>query len=185
MAKKSTSSLLPVLKRVWLLALPLLLRWWQSRQTPPRTVTTGRKSVPRTGGHGTPTPRPLPRRDAPPTKAKKKLLSNASMVDEQFRLRKSDVILTDRGTVVHLLPDDNDGSRHQRFLVEIARSDVTVKIAHNIDLAPRVPVSKGDRISFKGEYEYNELGGAVHWTHHDPKQWREGGWIDHAGVRYE
>ena len=125
----------------------------------------------------------MPRREAPPTKAKRRLVG--SSVAEQFRRKRSDVILEDRGTVVHLLPDDREGSRHQRFLVEVARSDVTIKIAHNIDLAPRVPVSKGDRIKFKGEYEYNELGGAVHWTHHDPKRWREGGWIQHRGKRYE
>ncbi len=210
MAKNEKKQTVGMLKQVLLLAMPLILRWWKSRQHDTRTVTTGRKTLPPGSGSGrrpvgkakrrppsppAPSPPPgrpgerdpshLPRRTSPPTKAKQPLLRRRSAVAEQFRKKKSDVILTDRGTVVHLLPDDNEGSRHQRFLVEVAKSDVTIKIAHNIDLAPRVPVSKGDRISFKGEYEYNELGGALHWTHHDPKQWRDGGWIDHAGVRYE
>jgi len=88
------------------------------------------------------------------------------------------------GVVVKLLPDDNDGSRHQRFLVELD-SDITIKIAHNIDLAPRVPCEEGDRVSFYGVYEWSDLGGTVHWTHHDPGGRHIDGWIEHEGERYE
>src|SRR5690606_18291591 len=42
------------------------------------------------------------------------------------------------GVVVRTLPDDNDGSRHQRFILELP-SGQTILIAHNIDLAPRIP----------------------------------------------
>ena len=35
--------------------------------------------------------------------------------------------------------DDNEGSRHQKFLVKIDNyPNITVLIAHNIDLAPRI-----------------------------------------------
>jgi len=110
---------------------------------------------------------------------------SASPVGRLHAQRQSDQIITDTGIIVKCLPDDNEGSRHQRLLVEVDRTDITVKVAHNIDLAPRVECREGDRITFKGEYEYNELGGAVHWTHHDPKKWREGGWIEVNGVRVE
>ena len=87
------------------------------------------------------------------------------------------------GKVVKLLKDDRDGSQHQRFLVEIA-PDITLLVAHNIDLAPRIPVAQGDAVTIKGEYVWNNRGGVLHWTHHDPKG-RKGGWVEVAGKRYE
>lgn len=89
------------------------------------------------------------------------------------------------GRVTRVLADDNNGSRHQRFIVEVAAGR-TVLIAHNIDLAPRVPsISVGDTVSFYGEYEWNDRGGVIHWTHHDPRGSHPGGWIEHQGRRYE
>ncbi|MEL6497165.1 MAG: DUF3465 domain-containing protein [Planctomycetota bacterium] len=86
--------------------------------------------------------------------------------------------------VVKLLPDDNEGSRHQLFLLALETGG-TVLVSHNIDLAPYVPVDEGDRVLVYGQYEWNDKGGVLHWTHHDPKKWREGGWIEHEGVKYE
>ena len=82
-----------------------------------------------------------------------------------------------------MLADDSEGSRHQRFIVRLP-NDHTVLIAHNIDLAQRVPLKMGDAVSFYGEYEWNDRGGVVHWTHHDPRNRREGGWIEHKGTTY-
>ena len=101
-----------------------------------------------------------------------------------FRDGESDVIVELEARVLRTLADDNEGSRHQRFILELSNGH-TVLVAHNIDLAERVPLSQGDRIEIKGEYEWSNQGGVIHWTHHDPKQWREGGWIKHDGVMYE
>lgn len=89
------------------------------------------------------------------------------------------------GVVVKVLPDDNKGSRHQKFILELS-SGQTILVAHNIDLAPRVSlISPGDVIAFNGEYEWNEKGGVVHWTHHDPDGRHEGGWLKAAGSTYQ
>jgi hypothetical protein len=97
---------------------------------------------------------------------------------------RSNVVVEVAGEVVHLLPDDRRGSRHQRFLLEFA-PDRRVLVAHNIDLAPRVEdLRKGDRVVVRGEFEWNDLGGVVHWTHHDPAGRRPGGWIRHRDHTY-
>ena len=98
----------------------------------------------------------------------------------------SDVMVEASGTVERLLSDDDVGSRHQRFIVRVSTNQ-TVLIAHNIDpdIGSRIDSLRvGDRVSFRGEYEWNELGGIVHWTHRDPDGDHPDGWIEHNGVRY-
>ncbi|MEX2495041.1 MAG: DUF3465 domain-containing protein [Woeseia sp.] len=87
------------------------------------------------------------------------------------------------GVVARLIPDDNDGARHQRLILDL-RNGQSVLIAHNIDLAARVPLGIGDRIRFRGLYEWNDLGGLVHWTHHDPLDIGEGGYIRYRRRTY-
>lgn len=87
------------------------------------------------------------------------------------------------GKVYKLLKDDLKGSKHQKFLIRIA-DDITLLVSHNIDLAPRAPIRKGDTVSIRGRYEWNHRGGVLHWTHHDPKGKKEGGWIQVEGQVY-
>lgn len=89
------------------------------------------------------------------------------------------------GVVSRILADDNDGSRHQRFILRLA-SGRTVLVAHNIDLARRIDeIQVGDKVAFNGEFESNERGGVIHWTHHDPAGYHEDGWLKHNGQTYE
>jgi hypothetical protein len=89
------------------------------------------------------------------------------------------------GTVTRVLSDDNDGSRHQRFILELS-SGRTLLIAHNIDLAPRVSsLRTGDTVAFYGEFETNSQGGVIHWTHRDPQGRHTDGWLEYKGQRYQ
>lgn len=102
-----------------------------------------------------------------------------------FEERSRGVQVRGSGTVTRILPDDNDGSRHQRFIVRLA-SGQTLMVAHNIDLAPRVAgLRQGDTVSFYGEYEWNAEGGVIHWTHDDPRGTHVAGWVEHNGRRYQ
>jgi hypothetical protein len=80
------------------------------------------------------------------------------------------------GFVRRLLSDDDDGSRHQRFIIGTGQRQ-TLLVAHNLELAERVPVGMGDRVYVRGLYEWNDLGGLVHWTHNDPMESEDGGWV--------
>ena len=95
----------------------------------------------------------------------------------------SDQMVETEARVTRVLSDDTNGRRHQRFLVDIAGHSVL--IAHNIDLAPRIPLRKHDRIRVRGEFEWNEKGGVIHWTHHDPQGRHPGGWIEHNGQKFQ
>lgn len=99
--------------------------------------------------------------------------------------REERVWMTLEGEVVKVLADDLEGSRHQRFLFDVAPGIPTLKLSHNIDLAPRVPMAEGDTFVTRGRYEWNEFGGVIHWTHHDPDGDIEGGWVEFDGERYE
>ncbi len=124
---------------------------------------------------------PGPRTEARPSASPPK---NDGAIERAFAQQRSDVLVEASGRVKKTLPDDNEGSRHQKFIVQLP-SGHTVLIAHNIDLAPRVPLDEGDTVTFAGEYEHTAQGGVVHWTHHDPGGRHKGGWIDHDGTRYE
>lgn len=102
---------------------------------------------------------------------------------QAFARKHSHVWLEGSGIVKKLLPDDNKGSRHQRFLVSVS-PEQTLLFVHNIDLAPRADLNAGDQLAFRGEYIYNPKGGIMHWTHHDPNG-KQGGWIKVNGQTYE
>ncbi len=108
-----------------------------------------------------------------------------SVLADAYRKQLSDLQVAAAGEVIKLLPDDDVGSRHQRFLLRLD-SGQTLLIAHNIDLAPRInSLRVGDRVAFNGEYEWNEHGGVIHWTHHDPAGRHEAGWLKHNGRTYQ
>ncbi|MCU7876157.1 MAG: DUF3465 domain-containing protein [Candidatus Thiodiazotropha sp. (ex Lucinoma borealis)] len=130
----------------------------------------------------------LLQRETPPQVNFPDLSRQAGSDDEitrAFQQRADEVQVHGKGTVFKLLSDDLDGSRHQRFLVRL-QSGITLLVAHNIDLAARIDtLESGDKVEFSGLYEWNQKGGVLHWTHHDPQGRHQGGWIKHEGKRYQ
>lgn len=117
--------------------------------------------------------------------------SNAVAVDDQnkimqaYQQQRSNVQVQAQGIVKAILPDDNEGSRHQKMILKL-ENGLTVLIAHNIDLAPRIEgLKKGDSVEFFGEYEYSQKGGVIHWTHHDPRGKHIDGWLKYQGKMYQ
>jgi len=104
-------------------------------------------------------------------------------LDEAIRDHASGPWVEGRGTVVRVLRDDLRGRQHQRFVLKLA-SGGTLLVAHNTQLARRVPVEEGEEVAFRGRYEWGARGGIVHWTHRDPRG-GSGGWLEVAGRRYE
>lgn len=111
------------------------------------------------------------------------LTDGAQSLQYAFDKKLNDEWIEATARVTRLLSDDQEGSAHQRFIVK-AGAGQSLLIAHNIDLAPRVPVAIGDRVRFRGVYEWNERGGVIHWTHHDPQGGSQGGYIEHQRKKY-
>jgi hypothetical protein len=106
-------------------------------------------------------------------------------LENAFANHRSNIQVSGQGTVVKLLPDDTEGSPHQRFIVRL-HSGQTVLMTHNIDLAPRIDsLHEGDTVAFYGEYVWNPKDGVIHWTHHDPQGSHPMGWIRHEGQTYQ
>lgn len=126
---------------------------------------------------------PSPVEGSPPEQQQPRATDQALENAYQTRARNHQV--RGSGTVTRLLADDNDGSRHQRFILRL-NSGRTLLVSHNIDLAPRIAsLQVGDAVEFNGEYEWNAKGGVLHWTHHDPQGNHEAGWIKHHDRVYQ
>lgn len=107
-----------------------------------------------------------------------------NVVIAAWEAQRSGVWMEIDGQIVRTLSDDNEGSRHQRFILDVGEGH-TVMVAHNIDLAERIPAGRGEQLELRGRYEWNEKGGVIHWTHHDPQGRHQGGWIRSRGEVYK
>jgi hypothetical protein len=108
----------------------------------------------------------------------------AEAIAGMFASGQSGEMVEFAGRVQRLLADDEIDPPHQRFILELDNGH-TVLIAHNLNLASRVPLKLWDSVRVRGEYEWNAQGGVVHWTHRDPGAGIQHGWIEFKGQRYE
>lgn len=109
-------------------------------------------------------------------------LDYSQALDAQSR-QAQNVTITVTGNVFRLLPDDRRGNPHERFLIKLPNG-TTVLIAHNINLAPYVPLAEGDLVTISGEFVWNPKGGVIHYTHRPTNVRHKGGYIDFNGKRY-
>jgi hypothetical protein len=109
-------------------------------------------------------------------------------IENDYAERRSVVEVTAEGVVTAVLPDDAGPSGpHQRFIIRLAGAaqTQTLLIDNNVTVGQRVPVTVSDDVTIHGEYIWNDQGGLIHYTHHDPAPGHEGGWIERNGVRYQ
>jgi hypothetical protein len=104
-----------------------------------------------------------------------------SNIAEIINARQSGKMVNFEARVIKLLRDDLKGDKHQKLIMKTGK--YTLLLAHNIDIAPRIPVKIGDKIGVQGEYEWNEQGGLVHWTHRSNNA-HPAGWINHKNIKY-
>ena len=113
------------------------------------------------------------------------VIDDQQKIMQAYQQQRSNIQVQAQGKVKAILPDDNQGSKHQKMILQL-ENGLTVLIAHNIDLAPKIEgLKKGDKVEFYGEYEYSPKGGVIHWTHHDPQGKHIDGWLKYQGRMYQ
>ncbi len=107
-------------------------------------------------------------------------------VERYYGEQRSTVEVTAEGVVTSVLADDSGPSgTHQRFIIRLAGATQTVLVDNNVTMGQRAPVAPHDDVIVHGEYVWNDQGGLIHFTHHDPAPSHEGGWIELNGLRYQ
>ncbi len=103
-----------------------------------------------------------------------------------YQKKLSKVPVETTGRVTHLLEDDLQGRRHQRFRMRTPQGQ-RLLIAHDLQAAGRVKLEIGMQVRVRGEYLWNLQGGIIHKTHRSPDNPALNGWIEApaAGRRYE
>jgi hypothetical protein len=112
--------------------------------------------------------------------------SDNAAVERDYAEHRSTVEVTAEGAVTSVLADNSGPSgTHQRFIIRLAGATQTVLVENNVTIGQRAPVAVRDVVIVHGEYVWNDQGGLIHFTHHDPAPAHEGGWIELHGVRYQ
>lgn len=108
-----------------------------------------------------------------------------SSLQSAFATQQSNVQIKGQGIVRKVLLGDGTGLQHQKIILQVGREQ-TVLVAHNIDVAGRLPgLKQGDTVEFYGEYEWTAQGGVMHWTHRDPSGRHINGWLKYNGKTYQ
>ncbi|MBV8637898.1 MAG: DUF3465 domain-containing protein [Candidatus Eremiobacteraeota bacterium] len=83
------------------------------------------------------------------------------------------------GVVRHVLGTRRGPSgEHEGFLLQLdGDCDLLLRVETNVDLTGPVPLHDGERVIVKGEYEFDPMGGVVHWTHRDPRGHHPDGYV--------
>lgn len=86
-------------------------------------------------------------------------------------------------TVTKVLPDDDYGRKHQKWMVRLTNGEV-MQAVYNSDMCPEVPVRVGDVIAMGGMFLWTSSGPMLHWLHHDPRGTRPDGYVYVNGKYY-
>jgi len=86
-----------------------------------------------------------------------------------------------------LRPEYGRDGEHERFVVTVSDGShsADILIAHNVGIAPYVPLRRGDDVTVKGVLALDFGGPVIHWTHHDPRFRHDSGFIQAHGRMYE
>lgn len=112
---------------------------------------------------------------------------NDAAVCSAYHAGRSHVEVVADGTVTRVFGmQPGRISPHEGFLIRLASGcDAIVRVEANADFTGPIPLHRGERVTVKGEYEYYPRGGVIHWTHHDPRNHHEAGFVEIGTKLYD
>lgn len=80
-----------------------------------------------------------------------------------------------------------DSGVHEHFDVRISSgaAEQDILVADNITVGMQAPVKRGDDVVVRGVLEIDPSGPVIHWTHHDPANRHQSGFVMVGGRMYE
>jgi hypothetical protein len=111
------------------------------------------------------------------------LSSDAALVSAVNGRRRLNFVQGGNMTVIKVLPDDNQGLKHQKWIVRLSNGSQLMGV-YNSDMCERVPLKAGDVIAMGGQFIWTNEGGLLHWLHHDPRNHRPDGFVQLNGKFY-
>lgn len=114
----------------------------------------------------------------------KETYNDLGVIEQAFINKQSNLFVSSGGTIEKILSDDLNPPVHQRFILRLENGQ-TLLMLYNIAVMPKIKdLAVGDYIYFRGEYLWNEKGGAIHLLHHAHSGRLPDGWIKHKGKIY-
>ncbi len=111
---------------------------------------------------------------------------NDGLVCNAYARQHSRVEVIADGSVVRLLGTQlGPSGPHEGFLLRLRRGcALTVRVETSVDFTGPIPLRVGDIVVVKGEYEYDALGGVIHFTHRELYGRHAGGYVQLRGTYY-
>ena len=112
---------------------------------------------------------------------------NAQALDDIQNGRSGDEVIVE-GLVTHVgRTSGGESGTHEHFDIRITSgaAEQDILIADNITVGVQAPVKRGDDVIVKGVLEVDPSGPVIHWTHHDPENRHQAGFVMLGGRIYE
>ena len=112
---------------------------------------------------------------------------NAAALADIAAGRSGDEVVVD-GVVTHVgrtTPGESGTHEHFDIVVTSGATSREILVADNVTIGEAAPVRPGDRVTVKGVLESDTGGPVIHWTHHDPANRHEAGFVMLDGKLYD
>jgi hypothetical protein len=110
--------------------------------------------------------------------------SNSTLFTRAWQQRLSGVQLSMEGKISRVFSAGETDAGQQKFVLQLAQGQ-SVTVIHDATLGAAIEgLAVGETIEVSGEYHWTADGGIMRWTHRNPEDNRQAGWVNYKGRLY-